>query len=107
MAPPGAAAPGAASSGAGQAGQPTYRLPVRRAPRYRRFILTGAVLGALAGMLLLLGADGAGDGARLLVFSVVGSTVLVGGLLAGGMALLTERRRQQRPPRSRPGHGVR
>jgi hypothetical protein len=66
----------------------------RRNPRYPAFLLTGAVLGVLAAVVLVLG-PGAGvdDRARLLAYLVA----LLGGLgaLAGGVvAVVLEGRRR-------------
>ena len=65
---------------------------LRRAPRYRAFGLTGALLAALLGAVLVLvtGPDG-GDRGYALLFVVLGSAVL-GAILGGLVAVLLDRR---------------
>lgn len=69
-----------------------YRL--RRAPRFGPFLLTGAVIGIIAGVLVdLLGpaAPGIDSTSALAFFAVIGG--LVGTLLAAIVAVLLDRRR--------------
>ena len=69
---------------------------LRRAPRYRAFVLTGAVLGALAGIVasLLLGDPASlfSSGTTSGYLAAIG--LLLGGLLGGAVAVLVERPRR-------------
>jgi hypothetical protein len=77
--------------------QPERRLEVRlrRAPRYRAFVLTGVGLGVLAGtvLALLFPADGRYSG-RAIVGYLALTLALVCGLLGATVAVLVERRRR-------------
>jgi hypothetical protein len=71
---------------------------LRRAPRYRAFVVTGIVLGVLIGAVLVL-AVGApvgdreySDGTLLRYFGAIGG--LLGAVLGAAAALLVERRRR-------------
>ncbi len=71
------------------------RVRLRRAPRYRPFALTGAVVGALL-MLVVALVFGTSDGRfseTTLVGYLVAIGLLVGGLLGATAAVLAERRR--------------
>lgn len=58
------------------------RATVRRAPRFRAFLTTGALLGALVGLVLVVAAPGGADLVTLL--TLTGALGLVG-LLAGAV----------------------
>jgi hypothetical protein len=67
---------------------------IRRAPRYRAFVLVGAILGLVAGALtsIVLG-GGSGAFSPTTVTGYVGVIgLLVGGLLGAAVAVLVERR---------------
>ena len=66
---------------------------LRRAPRYRAFVVTGAVLGALAGIVasLLLGDPDSLFSARTTTAYLAAIGLLLGGLLGGAVAVLVER----------------
>jgi hypothetical protein len=67
---------------------------IRRAPRYRAFVLAGAILGLVAGAVasIVLG-DGPGAFSPSTVTGYVGVIgLLVGGLLGAAVAVLVERR---------------
>jgi hypothetical protein len=72
---------------------------IRRAPRYRAFVLAGAVVGLVAGA-VAAAVLGGGDGpfSPTTVSGYVGAIgLLVGGLLGAAVAVLVERpRRHQR-----------
>jgi hypothetical protein len=74
---------------------------IRRAPRYRAFVLVGAILGLVVGVvasIVLGGGPGAFSAVTLTGYvGVIG--LLLGGLLGGAVAVLVERPR--RGPRSR------
>jgi hypothetical protein len=84
-------------------GLPAGAVPVRirRAPRYRAFVLVGAILGLVAGAvasIVLGGGPGNFSPASLTGYvGVIG--LLLGGLLGGAVAVLVERPRRR--PRSR------
>jgi hypothetical protein len=66
----------------------------RRAPNFGRFIVTGAVLGFIAGAALSFRGDPApsyGEAAALTYLGLLGAAA--GALLAGVVALLLDRRR--------------
>ena len=69
---------------------------LRRAPRYRAFVLTGALLGALAGIVasLLLGDPDSlfSTGTTTGYLAAIG--LLLGGLLGGTVAVLVDRPRR-------------
>jgi hypothetical protein len=66
----------------------------RRAPRYRAFGATGAVIGVAVGLVLGLVPELAGDYTRQAIAGYFATTLgLVGALLGLGVALLVERRR--------------
>jgi len=69
---------------------------LRRAPRYRAFIGTGAVSGVVVALALVVLVP---DGGRFSTASVVGylgaALALVGGLLGGLVAVLAERPRRR------------
>ena len=66
---------------------------LRRAPRYRVFVLTGAVLGAIAGIVarLLLGDPASLFSAGTTTGYLAAIGLLLGGLLGGAVAVLVER----------------
>ena len=87
----------------------TGAAPVRRAPRYRAFVVTGIVVGlvlAIPAVLLLAGAGGAEpqQGAvapatnLVLLFTALGLTFL-GALLGAVVAVLADRRSQRQSRR--------
>jgi hypothetical protein len=69
---------------------------VRRAPRYRAFVLTGALIGAIAGIVasLLLGDPTSlfSSGTTTGYLAAIG--LLLGALLGGAVAVLVERPRR-------------
>jgi hypothetical protein len=71
---------------------------IRRAPRYRAFVLVGAILGLLVGAvvsIVLGGGPGTFSPATLTGYlGVIG--LLLGGLLGGAVAVLVERPRRSR-----------
>jgi hypothetical protein len=72
------------------------RVTIRRAPRYRAFVLAGAILGLVGGAVTSL-VLGGGDGALspTTVTGYVGAIgLLVGGLLGAAVAVLVERPRR-------------
>jgi hypothetical protein len=84
-------------------GLPAGAVPVRirRAPRYRAFVLVGAILGLVVGAVasIVLG-GGPGTFSAVTLTGYVGVIgLLLGGLLGGAVAVLVERPR--RGPRSR------
>ena len=66
---------------------------LRRAPRYRAFVGTGALLGAIAGIVarLLLGDPGSLFSAGTTTGYLAAIGLLLGGLLGGAVAVLVER----------------
>ena len=66
---------------------------LRRAPRYRAFVGTGAVLGAIAGIVarLLLGDPASLFSAGTTAGYLAAIGLLLGGLLGGAVAVLVER----------------
>jgi hypothetical protein len=67
---------------------------IRRAPRYRAFVIVGAILGLVAGAVTSI-ALGAGSGAfsPTTVTGYIGVIgLLLGGLLGAAVAILVERR---------------
>jgi hypothetical protein len=66
---------------------------LRRAPRYRAFVGTGALLGAIGGILarLLLGDPGSLFSAGTTTGYLAAIGLLLGGLLGGAVAVLVER----------------
>jgi len=73
------------------------RLALRRAPRYRAFIGTGAIIGVVLAVVLtaLFPDDGRFSTASVMGYLAV-SLALVGGLLGGAVAVLVERPRRSR-----------
>jgi hypothetical protein len=70
---------------------------IRRAPRYRAFVLAGAVLGLVAGAVtsLVLGGSDTSPLSPTTVTGYVGAIgLLVGGLLGAAVAVLVERPRR-------------
>lgn len=67
------------------------RAQVRRAPRYRAFVLLGAVLLAVPALVAVL-AGGAGSQALPAAVFTVGIAALLGALLGGVVAVLLDRR---------------
>lgn len=69
---------------------------LRRAPRYRAFVLAGAVLGVVAGVVLaLLRGGGSGSFTTTTVTGYVGAIgLLVGGLIGATVAVLVDRPRR-------------
>lgn len=79
-------------------GPRTVRGTVRRAPRYRRFVQVGVLLGVLVAIVLVLvlpAQEGSVGRATVVVF-VAGAGALVGALLGAVVALLVDRRSQRR-----------
>jgi hypothetical protein len=70
------------------------RIPVRRAPRYSAFLLTGAALGVLVALVAAMSGPAGQDVSRgaLLGYLVV-LLGLLGGLAGGVVALVVDRRR--------------
>jgi hypothetical protein len=67
---------------------------IRRAPRYRAFVLAGAILGLVAGAVasIVLG-GGSGAFSPSTVTGYIGAIgLLLGGLLGAAVAILVERR---------------
>ena len=66
---------------------------LRRAPRYRAFVVTGALLGAVAGIVarLLLGDPASVFSAGTTAGYLAAIGLLLGGLLGGAVAVLVER----------------
>jgi hypothetical protein len=75
--------------------EPPAPVPVRlrRAPRYRAFVGTGAVLGAIAGIVarLLLGDPASLFSAGTTTGYLAAIGLLLGGLIGGAVAVLVER----------------
>lgn len=66
----------------------------RRSPNFTRFIVTGAVLGFVAGAVIAVlneSAPGYDEGSAMLYIGVFGATL--GAVLAGLLAVLLDRRR--------------
>jgi protein-S-isoprenylcysteine O-methyltransferase Ste14 len=73
------------------------RLRLRRAPRYRAFVLTGVVLGVLAALVAVALAPQSQDGATRSVLGYLAVSLgALGALLGAAAALLVERRRPRR-----------
>ena len=71
------------------------RLPVRRAPKYGAFLITGAAVGVLVAVVAALAGPsdpGVSRGPLLGYLAVL--LGLLGGLIGGGVALLLDRRRR-------------
>jgi hypothetical protein len=66
---------------------------LRRAPRYRAFVATGALLGALAGIVarLLLGDSGSVFSSATTTGYLAAIGLLLGGLLGAAVAVLADR----------------
>ena len=88
--------PGAAgtpeASGRPEAAEPV-QVRLRRAPRYRAFVATGALLGALAGIVtrLLLGDSGSVFSSATTTGYLAAIGLLLGGLLGAAVAVLADR----------------
>lgn len=103
--PPDGAAPGPAGdapeapgAAAAHGGPPdAVRVRMRRAPRYRAFVVSGAVAGVLLGVLvamLVQPAPGVEEFSRGTVVRYFAAIVgLVGAVVGAGLAVLVERRR--------------
>jgi hypothetical protein len=77
---------------------PPRQLRLRRAPRYRAFAVTGALLGAALGVVLaLLNPAEAEYSMRTIVGYAAMTLALIGGLLGAAVAVLAERRGSSRP----------
>jgi hypothetical protein len=70
------------------------RVRIRRAPRYRAFVLVGAILGLVAGAVasIVLGGDPGAFSPTTLTGYVGAIGLLLGGLIGAAVALLVERR---------------
>ena len=88
--PPQEEAPEAAPA---QDGPAPVQVRLRRAPRYRVFVGTGALLGAIAGIVarLLLGDPASLFSAGTTTGYLAAIGLLLGGLLGGAVAVLVER----------------
>jgi hypothetical protein len=92
--------PDSLSDGEDKPELPADAVPVRirRAPRYRAFVLVGAILGLITGgvtSIVLGGGPGSFSPATLTGYvGVIG--LLLGGLLGGAVAVLVERPRSRR-----------
>jgi hypothetical protein len=72
---------------------PPQPVVLRRAPRYRSFVLTGAAVGAILGIVLTALFPDRGEFSTAAVTGYVSvSLALVGALIGGGLAVLAERR---------------
>jgi gas vesicle protein len=71
------------------------QVTLRRAPRYRAFVLTGALLGVIVGIVasLLLGDPASLFSAPTTTGYLAAIGLLLGALLGGAVAVLVERRR--------------
>ena len=70
------------------------RLRLRRAPRYRPFGVTGAVIGVVAGVILALSFTAASNYSMQTIAGYFAAILgLVGALIGLGIAVLIERRR--------------
>jgi hypothetical protein len=69
---------------------------LRRAPRYRAFVLAGAILGLVAGVVasIVLGGGDAPFSSTTLTGYVGAIGLLVGGLVGAAVAVLVERPRR-------------
>ncbi len=68
--------------------------PSRRSPRFSRFILTGALVGAAIALVLALSLpDPPGYGARTIAGYLMAIGTLLGGVVGGGVAVLANRDR--------------
>ena len=89
-------AAGEPPSGPGAGPQDPVRVTLRRAPRYRAFVVAGAVVGVVVGVLaaLLLGDPGSlfSRGATTGYLAAIG--LLLGALLGGVAAVLADRPRR-------------
>ena len=75
-------------------------LRLRRAPRYRAFVLTGVLFGVLAALLATALAPPTGDGRSGSVLGYLAVSLgLLGGLVGAAAALVAERRRPVRDVR--------
>ena len=75
----------------------TVLLRVHRAPRFGRFVVTGALVGVLLGLLAtLVENNGSNVGRLLLALCLI--TGLVGGLAGGALALAADRRHDPPAP---------
>lgn len=96
---------GTNASGVGAASEPVTpdqipsptQLRLRRAPRYRPFGITGAVLGVLAGVVLALSFTAASDYSMQTIVGYFAAIFgLIGAVVGLGVAVLIERRRPER-----------
>jgi len=72
--------------------RPAQVLRLRRAPRYRAFVLTGVLLGLLIAVVATLSFPVTGDYSLRTVLGYVAAVLaLVGGLLGAAVAVLVER----------------
>ena len=88
-----AAEPASAAAAAPVVPEGAVRVQVRRAPRYRPFVLTGAVLGVAVGLVvsLVFGTSIERFSTPVLVGYLAAIGLLVGGVLGAGAAVLAER----------------
>jgi membrane associated rhomboid family serine protease len=90
-------APAASTEGASEAPEAPQVLQMRRAPRYRAFVLTGALVAAGIGALAALAFPVSGDySLRTVVGYVAAVCGLLGALIGASVALLVERGRAAR-----------
>jgi hypothetical protein len=90
-------APSASTEGTSEDPQVRQVLQLRRAPRYRAFVLTGALAAAGIGALAALAFPVSGDySLRTVVGYVAAVCGLLGAMVGAGVALLLERGRTAR-----------
>jgi membrane associated rhomboid family serine protease len=95
-------APSASPEGTSEGPEARQMLQLRRAPRYRAFVLTGVLVAAGIGALAALAFPVSGDySLRTVVGYVAALCGLLGAMVGAGVALLVERRRTARGRRGR------
>ena len=91
----GTEATGTGATGTGATIEPPAGFRLRRAPRYRSFGITGAVIGVVAGAAVALSFTATSDySIRTITGYFAAILGLVGTLLGLGLAVLLERRRR-------------